>query len=75
MRHTKDSDVEFELVKKSTGEVLHTLALSDFLTMYPQIDVSKQEVLIPIVVKFTNLGVTVTIPDWLIVDVNPDYKE
>lgn len=75
MRHTKDSDVEFELVKKSTGEVLHTLALSDFLTMYPQIDVSKQEVLIPIVVKFTNLGVTVTIPDWLIVDVDPDYKE
>lgn len=74
MRHAKDSDVTFELVKKSTGEVLHTLTLADFLVQYPQIDVSKQEVLIPIVLQFKNLGVTVTIPDWLIVDVEPDYN-
>ena len=75
MRHTKDADVEFELVAKSTGEVLHTLSLADFLAQYPQIDVSKQEVLIPIIVQFKNFGVEVTIPDWLIVDVAPDYKE
>ena len=75
MRHAKDCDVEFELVKKSTGEVLHTLMLKDFLARYPQIDVTKQEVLIPIVVEFRNAGITVTIPDWMIHDVTPDYEK
>ena len=73
MRHAKDSDVEFELIDKATGEVVHTLALADFLNKFPQIDVTKQEVLIPIVVEFKNIGVTVTIPDWMIHDVTPDY--
>ena len=73
MRHAKDSDVEFELVDKASGEVVHTLLLKDFLEKFPQIDVTKQEVLIPIVVEFKNIGVTVTIPDWMIHDVTPDY--
>ena len=73
MRHAKDSDVEFELVDKATQEVVHTLMLKDFLEEFPQIDVTKQEVLIPIVVEFKNIGVTVTIPDWMIHDVTPDY--
>ena len=74
MRHSKDSDVEFELVEKSTGNVLYTISLSNFLAQYPQIDITKQEVLIPIVVQFTKLGVTVTIPDWLNVPVIPDFN-
>lgn len=74
MRHTKDSDVEFEIVDKVTGEVVHTLALADFLTQFPQIDVTKQEVLIPIIVEF-GMGVTVTVPDWLIEDRDPIYGE
>ena len=73
MRHTKDSEVEFELVDKASGEVVHTLLLKDFLEKFPQIDVSKQEVLIPIVVEFKNIGVTVTIPEWMIQDVTPNY--
>ena len=73
MRHTKDSDVEFELVDKASGDVVHTLLLKDFLEKFSQIDVSKQEVLIPIVVEFKNIGVTVTIPEWMIQDVTPDY--
>lgn len=72
-RHAADSDVEFELVDKASGEVVHTLMLKDFLEKFPQIDVTKQEVLIPIVVEFKNIGVTVTIPDWMIHDVTPDY--
>ncbi|MBQ3212942.1 MAG: FimB/Mfa2 family fimbrial subunit [Alistipes sp.] len=73
MRHAKDSDVEFELIDKASQEVVHTLALKDFLNEFTQIDVTKQEVLIPIVVEFKNIGVTVTIPDWMINDVTPDY--
>ncbi len=75
MRHAKSSDVEFELVEKSTGKLLHTFTLEYFLTKYPQIDVTKQEVLIPIIVIFKEHDVTVTIPDWLIVDVTPGYKD
>ena len=73
MRHAKNSEVEFELVDKATQEVVHTLMLKDFLEKFPQIDVTKQEVLIPIVVEFKNIDVTVTIPDWMIHDVTPDY--
>ncbi len=73
MRHSADCDVEFELVNKVTGEVIHTLLLKDFLARFPQIDVTKQEVLIPIVVEFKNIGIFVTIPEWMIHNVNPDY--
>lgn len=73
MRHTKDSDVVFELKEKATEEIVHTLPLADFLEKFPQIDVSKQEVLIPIIVEFKNIGVTVTIPDWLIQNITPGY--
>ena len=74
MRHTKDSDVEFELVEKASGNMLYSFTLADFLAQHQQIDLTKQEVLIPIVVKFTNLGVTVTIPDWTNAPVTPDFK-
>ena len=74
MRHSKDADVEFELVDKSTGKVVHTLKLADFLNEFSQIDVTKQEVLIPIIVEFKNIGVDVTIPDWMIHNVTPDYE-
>ena len=73
MRHDSSSDVEFELVEKSSGQVLHTLKLKDFLAEFPQVDVTKQEVLIPIIVQFKNVGVTVTVPDWLIVNVTPGF--
>ncbi len=73
MRHAKDSDVIFELSDKATNEVVHTLPLAEFLGKFPQIDVTKQEVLIPIEVEFKNIGVTVTIPNWMIQDVTPEY--
>lgn len=74
MRHTADCDVEFELVDSATGEVVHTLALKDFCSEFADvIDLTKQEVLIPIVVEFRSIGVIVTIPDWLVTDVDPDF--
>ena len=45
MRHPFQSDVTFNLIYKQTGEVLHSLRLEDFLTMFPQIDITKQEVI------------------------------
>lgn len=73
MRHAADSDVLFELVDRDIDEVIHTLALSDFLAKFDEIDVTKQEVLIPIEVVFKNLSVEVTIPDWMINDLTPGF--
>lgn len=78
MRHGKQNDVVFELSDASTQTVVNTLRLEDFLAMYPQIDVTQQEVLIPIEVKLQYTGmictdVTVTIPDWMIHDVTPEF--
>lgn len=78
MRHGKHNDVEFELVDVDTSTVLNTQRLEEFLAAYPQIDVTQQEVLIPIEVRLKYRGnictdVTVTIPDWLVHDVTPEF--
>lgn len=73
MRQGEPANVEFELLDKKTGETLHTLKLADFLNEFPQVDISKQEVLIPIVIEYRHTGVTITIPDWMINDVTPGY--
>ena len=74
MRHTADCDVEFELIDRATGHVVHTLKLADFLAEFSsEIDVTKQEVLIPIEVIFKSVGVEVTIPDWVVNDVTPGF--
>ncbi len=80
MRHPKQSDVEFVLIENETGEVVHTLRLEDFLNEFTQIDVTKQEVLIPIVVQLGYLGdictdVTVTIPEWMIKPITPGFGD
>ena len=80
MRHPKQSDVEFVLTEKATGKVIHTLRLEDFLNEFKVIDVTKQEVLIPIVVKLVyqkNIcaDVVVTIPDWVVNDVTPGFGD
>lgn len=73
MRHEDPANVEFELLDKKTGESLHTLKLADFLRQFPQVDITKQEVLIPIEIEYRHTGVTITIPDWMINDVTPGY--
>ena len=78
MRHGKQNDVVFELRDVASNTVVNTLQLEDFLAQYPQIDVTKQEVLIPIEVRLKYKGhictdVTVTIPDWLVHDVTPGF--
>ncbi len=80
MRHAKQSDVVFELVEAGSDNVVNSLRLEDFLAAYPQIDVTKQEVLIPIVVKLIYVNgictdVNITIPDWMIEDITPGFGD
>ncbi len=67
-----ENPVTFDLVYPS-GEILHSLRLEDFLLANPSIDITKNEVLIPILIKFSSIGVTVTVPDWYIEDLNPEF--
>ena len=73
MRHEKESDVAFDLIKRSTGEVVKTFTLTDFLNKFDMYDVSKQEVLIPIVVRFLGVEVKVTIANWELIEVTPGF--
>ncbi|MBR4882990.1 MAG: FimB/Mfa2 family fimbrial subunit [Bacteroidales bacterium] len=73
MRQGEPAIVGFELFDKKTGQTLHTLGLADFLAQFPQVDITKQEVLIPIEVVYKHTGVTITIPDWMINNVTPGY--
>lgn len=80
MRHAKQSDVTFELVEAGSDKVVNSLRLEDFLSKYSQIDVTKQEVLIPIVVKLVYVkgvctDVDITIPDWMIEDITPGFGD
>ena len=69
-RIEKENPVTIDLVYPS-GEILHSLRLEDFLIANPSIDVTKNEVLIPILIKFSSVGVIVTIPDWYIEELDP----
>lgn len=78
MRHAKQNSVEFALTRKSTGQEVHSLRLEDFLTEFTQVDVTKQEVLIPIVVELVYEGsictdVNVNIDIWNKEDITPGF--
>jgi hypothetical protein len=50
--------------------------LADFLAKYSdRIDVTKQEVLIPIRVEFKNANIIVSIGDWIVEEVIPGFGE
>lgn len=62
----KDKSTNQELIR---GNVYNYLVRnSDY------IDVTKQEATLPIAIKFSNLGVDITLPDWVIVDGKPEWN-
>lgn len=61
-----------KVVSPQGNEVL-ALNLSDYLAQHPEIDVTKQEALLPIEIKFTPVSVEVVVPEWYITDVEPEF--
>lgn len=55
------------------GTEVVSLDLDKFLSEHPEIDITKQESLLPIEIKFTPVNVEVVIPEWYIVDVEPEF--
>ena len=57
----------------ASGEELYTLEIADFLAEHTEIDLTKQEALLPILIEFRNLEVVVSIPDWAVEDTEPEF--
>ena len=73
MRHTNHEDVNVCLRTASGESTFVEVNLAEFLARNPKIDCSKQEVLIPIRIEFTSVGVEVSVPDWFVQDVKPEF--
>ena len=54
-------------------ELLAEINLADFLAANPMIDCSKQEVLIPIRIEFKAGAIKVTVPEWYVEQVKPEF--
>lgn len=72
MRHTDHSAVEVKVCDKSGAE-LAKVNLAEFLATNPSIDCSLNEVTIPISFSFKLADITVTLPEWYIEDIKPEF--
>lgn len=61
-------------IENSSGVSVFTKAIIEFLRENPKVDITKQEAVLPILVKFTSIGVEVKVPDWYLVDINPGWQ-
>lgn len=62
------------LKDKRTGEELLRGSIYNYLRQNAEeIDVTKQEALLPISIKFSSIGVTVEVPEWVIEDIKPEF--
>ncbi len=52
---------------------IFSMSLAAFLQKHPEIDTTKEEALIPILITFNSIGAEVSIPDWAIEDIKPDF--
>ena len=72
MRHTNHENVNLYLTDANGVNLAH-VNLADFLAANPVVDLTRHEALIPIRIEFKSIGAVVTVPDWYIVDVKPEF--
>ena len=73
MRHKNHENVNIRLSAAPNGEPLAEVNLARFLADNPIIDCSKHEVLIPIRIEFKSGEITVSVPEWYIEQVKPEF--
>lgn len=73
MRHKDHENVDVCLRPALGDEPLATVNLASFLADNPVIDCSKHEVLIPIRIEFKSGEITVSVPEWYVEQVKPEY--
>lgn len=73
MRHKDHENVNLRVLSLE-GTELAAVNFAEFLTANSDyIDCSKQEVLIPFKVGFKSADVEITMPDWVVTDINPEF--
>lgn len=72
LRHPDSKDIVLRLTA-ADGEEMAAINLADFLQANPFIDLSKHEALIPIRIEFKEIETTVTVPQWYITQVKPEF--
>lgn len=72
MRHLDSDDIYVRVLTQS-GTVLAEVNLADFLAANPVIDLTKQEILIPLRIEFRSAQVSVYVPEWYIQQVKPEF--
>ncbi|WP_321331001.1 FimB/Mfa2 family fimbrial subunit [uncultured Bacteroides sp.] len=73
LRFTENTSAKLSLYKGSTGELLDTVSISQFIADN-QINISsKEEVAIPLLVEYGSLGITIKIPNWDEVSTAPEW--
>lgn len=73
MRHDNHEDVNVRLFAAGSKDLLAEVNMAEFLAANPIIDCSKHEVLIPIRIEFKSGEVTVTVPEWYVEEVKPEF--
>lgn len=73
MRHKNHGDVFIRVGSSDGGAALAEVNLADFLAAHPSIDCSLNEVLIPVRIEFKQGQVTVSVPEWYIENVKPEF--
>lgn len=73
MRHENHEEVYVRLRPTTRAESLAEVNLGEFLAANPIIDCTKQEVLIPIRIEFKSGNVTVSVPEWYVEQVKPEF--
>jgi hypothetical protein len=73
LRHLDHENVYLKVLSQG-GEELACICFADFLQKNSTyLDCSKHEVLIPFKVEFKSANVEVTLPDWFVVEINPEF--
>lgn len=73
MRHLNHEDVWLKIYSPF-GEELASVNFATFITTNKDlIDCSKEEVLIPFKVEFKSIGIEITVPEWVVKDLHPEY--
>lgn len=73
MRHKNHEDVFVTFRMSGDEEPLAEVNLGEFLAANPIIDCSKHEVLIPIRIEFKEGNVTISLPEWYVEQVKPEF--
>ena len=72
VREGNDTELVLKVVSPE-GDEMASMAVSDYLSRHPEIDITRQEALLPIMVKFTGFDVDIVLPEWFINDVTPEF--